>query len=133
MSELKKICKYCGKLYPEDAFGIALTTIKKIYRRRKCRNCYRLTKQALIRRHYHWLSDYKQQRGCSRCGISDPRVLDFHHNGKESKNFTIGGFRREVGAERLKKEIKKCLIVCANCHRILHDELRKSNDIKNGA
>ena len=131
-SMLKKKCYYCGILYPEDAFGVALTTPTKVYRRRKCRDCYRLTKQALIQKHYLWLNEYKQQKGCHRCGITDPRVLDFHHEKGEDKLFTISGARRAIGSDRLKKEIEKCVVVCANCHRILHDELRE-NKKKTGA
>ena len=125
----QKKCDYCGNFYPEDAFGVAVTTPAKVYRRRKCRDCYRLTKQALIQRHYLWLNEYKRQRGCHRCGVADPRVLDFHHKKGEDKLFTVGGARREVGSERLRKEIEKCVVVCANCHRILHEEMRKKGKI----
>jgi len=118
-------CAYCGKLCEESAFGVALTTEAKVYRRRKCRDCYRNTKYALIERHYKWLAEYKQGKGCSRCGIKDPRVLDFHHREKKDKLFGIGGFRREVGFQKLKDEIEKCIVVCANCHRVLHDEERR--------
>ena len=126
VQEAGKRCKYCGGLYPEDAFGVALTTPTKVYRRRKCRDCYRGTKKALIARHYEWLCDYKHKKGCYRCGVKDPRVLDFHHRNKEDKLFGIGGFRREIGFQRLSDEIEKCEVVCANCHRILHDEDRKN-------
>ncbi len=60
-----------------------------------------------------------------RCGIKDPRVLDFHHVNGKDKLFGIGGFRRAVGFEQIKKEIEKCEVVCANCHRIVHDEQRR--------
>lgn len=128
-----KKCLYCDELFAESAFGVALTKGEKVYRRRKCRNCYRKMKQALADRHYKWLADYKCEKGCCRCGIKDFRVLDFHHRQKKDKLFGIGGFRREVGFQRLKEEIEKCDVVCANCHRILHDEMRKSLIRKNGA
>jgi len=124
MNPKDKLCRYCGRLCPEDAFGVALTTKIKVYRRHKCRDCYRSTKKALIARHYDWLSSYKRERGCARCGVADPRVLDFHHKDKKDKLFGIGGYRREIGFQRLKDEIEKCEVVCANCHRILHDEVR---------
>jgi hypothetical protein len=133
MEKHKKVCKYCRRLLPEEFFGVALTTVTKVYRRRKCRDCYRATKQALIEKHYRWISEYKQNCGCSRCGITDPRVLDFHHRDEKTKSFSIGLVRREVGSEKLKKEIKKCIVVCANCHRILHDEMRKVIGSRNGA
>ena len=126
MGTSERQCAYCGKLCAESAFGVALTTSAKVYRRRKCRDCYRNTKQALIARHYEWLSGYKRERGCYRCGLKDPRVLDFHHRSKKDKLFGIGGLRREVGFQRLSEEIKKCEVVCANCHRIVHDEIRKN-------
>lgn len=120
-----KQCKYCNKFYPEDAFGVALTTAAKVFRRLKCRHCYRETKQTLINRNLSWLNQYKQSRGCARCGVTDPRVLDFHHRKGEDKLFTIASFRRAVSFSKVKTEIEKCDIVCANCHRILHDEERK--------
>ncbi|MDP2655615.1 MAG: hypothetical protein Q8P17_03730 [bacterium] len=128
----KKKCDYCGVFYPEDTFGVALTTSTKIYRRRKCPDCYRLTKQALIQRYLKWINEYKTQSGCGRCGITDPRVLDFHHKKGEDKLFSIGGFRRAVGFDRIKKEVEKCEVLCANCHRIAHDEDR-SHKKRNGA
>ena len=132
MNENHKRCDYCQKLHPENAFGVALTTRTKVYRRRKCRYCYRLTKQRLIYRYYQWLNKYKQQRGCSRCKITDARVLDFHHKNDHNKLFAVGGFRRSVGFDRIQQEVKKCDVICANCHRILHDEIRKKSFIKNG-
>ena len=121
-----KQCLYCHQWYPENSFGVALTTKKKVFRRRKCKYCYRETKQILIRKYHTWLNDCKIQQGCKRCGITDKRVLDFHHKDENDKLFTIGGFRRSVGIERIKKEIKKCEIYCANCHRIRHAEIRSN-------
>ncbi len=120
----KKRCKYCLKLYSEDSFGVALTTRTKVYRRRKCRHCYRLTKQILIHHNHQWLNEYKKKRGCGNCGIINPIVLDFHHKNEKNKLFTVSSFRRAIGFSRIKKEIKKCEVICANCHRILHDEIR---------
>ena len=128
----KKLCKYCGNLCLENAFGVALTTKKKVYRRHKCRDCYRATKQILVQRYFTWINEYKIQKRCMRCHISDPRVLDFHHRDEKDKLFSVGEFRWAVGFDRIKKEIEKCDVVCANCHRILHDEAR-NNSTKNGA
>lgn len=129
MAAVQKQCLYCKKYYPEDTFGVALTTPQKIYRRRKCRDCYRTTKRVLIDRYFGWLVEYKESRGCSRCGVRDYRILDFHHENEETKLFTIGGFRRSVGFKRITNEVKKCIVLCANCHRILHDEQRKNKSI----
>lgn len=55
---------------------------------------------------------------CSVCGESFPLcVYDFHHiKGKDvnpSKALTWS-------EERMWKELQKCIMVCANCHRVLH-------------
>ena len=121
----EKQCKYCGKFFPEDSFGVAVSKSDRVYRRRKCRDCYRITKQTLINRYFDWINKQKEERGCKRCGIKDPRVLDFHHRDEKEKLFSVGGFRRAVGFEQIQKEVQKCEVVCANCHRIVHDEQRK--------
>lgn len=114
-----KLCKYCKKYYPESDFGVALSTDKKIYRRLKCRFCYSNTKKLLVRKYQKVLNDYKKQNGCIKCGTKDHRVLEFHHT--SDKEFSIGTARyNHFGIERVKKEIKKCVVICANCHRIIH-------------
>lgn len=120
--EIRK-CHYCGKEYPESYFGIALTTPQKVYKRHKCRFCYRKTKNNLRRKYADWIMRYKEKKGCNKCGISDPRVLEFHH--KNDKKFAIAEIvRMKYGKKRLEEEVKKCDVLCANCHRILHFEER---------
>jgi hypothetical protein len=71
------------------------------------------------------IQQQKVGRVCMRCGISDPRVLDFHHADKNGKD---GGIASAVGknwgVKRILDEIAKCEVLCANCHRILHWEER---------
>ena len=53
---------------------------------------------------------------CSICGETDPRVLEFHHEGdKESEVSRLMG--RGASLDALRAEIAKCFVVCANCHR----------------
>jgi hypothetical protein len=115
-----KACRYCHKQYPETDFGIVLTLPDKIYRRQKCRYCYRKTKKLLIARYRRWIEEYKRQRLCERCGNADFRVLDFHHDDFGEKDFNVADFRYKVGFKKLKKEVEKCSLLCANCHRIVH-------------
>ena len=118
-----KQCRYCNKYYPESHFGVARTTETKVYRRHKCRACYRTTKQILQERYRKWFTDYKKKKRCERCGFKDHRALDFHH--LTTKAFTIGDQAYyHYNPDRVKKEMEKCIILCANCHRILHEEQR---------
>lgn len=55
---------------------------------------------------------------CVDCGESDPIVLEFDHRDPAEKSFNIGdGVGRAYGTERIKAEITKCDVRCANCHR----------------
>lgn len=61
--------------------------------------------------------------GCP-CGESDVRCLDFHHRNPKVKSFCIAiGVKRGFSLERIKKEIKKCDVICSNCHRKFHGRL----------
>ena len=128
MSKKLKICRYCNKYYPESYFGVALTTKKKVYRRHKCRDCYRATKKNLWDKYRRWLVDYKKRSKCDKCGVKDYRVLEFHHLKSENKDFDIGSvFNKRYGLKGIKEEIEKCIILCANCHKILHYKERGKN------
>ena len=55
---------------------------------------------------------------CVICGEPDPIVIDFHHIDPATKSFNISGHTR--AKEKVINEIKKCVCLCANCHRRLH-------------
>ena len=65
------------------------------------------------------LYEYLKDRSCSSCGFSDIRALDFDHLDPHKKKFTIArGVNEGYSWDTIKKEIKKCRILCSNCHRI---------------
>ena len=65
-----------------------------------------------------YINNYKLSRGCSICGYNKcAAVLEFHHNG--DKDF-LPNSSSGRSIENLKKEIEKCIVLCANCHRELH-------------
>lgn len=67
---------------------------------------------------------------CVRCGNADKRVLDFHHIDDSTKLFEVAS-RRVAGyaKNKIKAEIDKCEILCANCHRIHHWEEINENKL----
>ena len=48
----------------------------------------------------------------------DVACLDFHH--LRDKEFNIANEIKNLSIDNLKKEIDKCIVLCANCHRKLH-------------
>jgi hypothetical protein len=58
---------------------------------------------------------------CSKCGNSyPPAAMDFHHKNEDMKVRGIATMTRSASIERLKEELKKCVLLCANCHAELH-------------
>ena len=57
---------------------------------------------------------------CENCGYDNCRkAFEFHHIDPTTKEFTISaGHTRSW--DRMKKEIDKCVLLCANCHREVH-------------
>ena len=63
---------------------------------------------------------FKRGFCCEYCGEDDFRTLVFHHVNPEEKEFSISTMVADgYSRERIGKEIKKCLVLCANCHRKL--------------
>lgn len=60
---------------------------------------------------------------CSRCGYDKcMRALEFHHKNPEEKDFGISKCLTK-SISFLKEEIKKCDLLCSNCHAEVHQEL----------
>lgn len=59
---------------------------------------------------------------CSACGNSfHPAAMDFHHLDPTTKD-KDPGLMMSTSDEVLFKELDKCILLCANCHRIFHYE-----------
>lgn len=62
-----------------------------------------------------------KDKPCAICGQKFPTIaMDLHHIDPCQKEFTISKALREVGYDRLVREIDKCVTLCAICHRLLH-------------
>ena len=65
--------------------------------------------------------DYKGGR-CERCGYDKClRALSFHHVDKTNKDFGISGSHARSW-EKIKQELDKCVLLCANCHMEEHEK-----------
>lgn len=62
---------------------------------------------------------------CERCGYDNyVGALEFHHRNPSEKDFGIAHKGNTMSWEKMKVELDKCIMVCANCHREVHEEIR---------
>ena len=58
-----------------------------------------------------------RERPCVDCGETDPVLLDFDHRDPDRKAGNIGEFARRGTWTQVSREIEKCDVRCAKCHR----------------
>lgn len=85
-----------------------------------------LRKGVQIRRRRYWLHKYKLAKGCCECGYNvHAAALDFDHIDPKDKRMTIMA-RLSDSLSNLMTEIRKCRVICSNCHRIHTAHQRKN-------
>lgn len=68
------------------------------------------------------LKHYKETHQCIICGESDPCCLEFHHIFPNDKLFSLSKrIKRDITEEDIKREMNKTCLLCANCHRKIHN------------
>jgi hypothetical protein len=65
-----------------------------------------------------WLSLYKKAKGCAICGYKDnPLALQFDHVDPSLKSGNVSNMLA-YSLKKLIAEVRKCRVLCANCHMI---------------
>ena len=77
----------------------------------------KIVKEMRERRYKEFLK-FKESLSCIICGENDPACLDFHHLDESKKEYQISDL--VLSKEKMKEELKKCVPICANCHRKVH-------------
>ena len=98
---------YCGEkwLSPESFQRHQQCNVKNVIARRN--------------KQVEFLQEYKLKHGCADCGYNAHyAALQFDHLPGTDKKFTIAQKAKAYTLSRLKAEIAKCEVVCANCHAI---------------
>lgn len=114
-----RTCKSCGSEKPLDQFASAGTVNGVEYRRWLCIPCYTKSKSARKEKLRDRYYDLKKTLKCVECGNDDFRVLEFDHLDETTKEFSVAeGMKLGYAFSRIEDEIKKCQVLCANCHRI---------------
>lgn len=97
-----------------------LTEHSKYSKRWKCRRCNVEAVQKRRKRIKEKAVEYKGGK-CKKCGYNKcVDAFDFHHRDPRQKDFSIGDKGYTRSWEKVKKELDKCDLLCANCHRELH-------------
>lgn len=128
--------KICGKCKKEknirEEFGIKASGAIQSY----CRSCqnantkkwYQNNKESHKKNTYKrnqekrrelriFVIEYLRNHPCKDCGEDDIIVLQFHHRRSSRKINSIATLITNATSLRvLKEEIKKCDVLCANCH-----------------
>lgn len=76
--------------------------------------------QAKWRRQWN---EYKATLSCAKCGFAHPAAMDFHHiTPRDPANKKVNQLVKQRLYAQAYKEIERCIVLCANCHRIHHWE-----------
>ena len=112
------ICQVCTKEFVYDR--------SKGHRKHQCNTCIVNRRRQLVDQ---LALDYKGRKCCV-CGYDRcKRSLQFHHLAPTQKDFLISG-NWGLSWEKLRKELDKCVLVCANCHGEIHDGLIDVESLK---
>lgn len=113
-----RLCKCCKEEKELKDFRIANIGKQKYYRW-ICFSCERVTLDERRNQYKKDYISYKKTLKCNRCGNTDYRVLQFHHN-DGNKEFNVSSKAGQRKLESLMEEIMKCEVLCSNCHIIEH-------------
>ena len=65
-------------------------------------------------------TEFKASLACMKCGASHPSIIDFHHVIRDGEKRSVNRLAADGCYSAAMEETKKCIPLCANCHRILH-------------
>lgn len=113
-----KICTKCGKELPLDDFH--WRDKAKGIKRSECKNCRNALMNAKNAANRKAVQQLKEKQACEKCGEKRWYLLDYHHINPNDKKKVISKLMVYSSQQALQKEIKKCILLCANCHREFH-------------
>lgn len=135
---MDKTCCRCKKVKSIIEFNKdkgtkdGLCPLCKECRKKSRKKYYQANKSIIIkkqqdkrRKGQEWVRQFKDK--CKNCGETHPACLDFHHIGNKEAGIASMIHTTNI-TDALKKkiiaEIKKCEVLCSNCHRKVHWEER---------
>lgn len=114
-----KICTKCKKELPVEDFYWRNKQQGK--RRSECKYCHNNYVKMKYQERQNQIEQLKSKLNCAKCGDKRGYVLDLHHLNPEEKDVAISRMiSNRTSEQAIQKEIKKCIVLCANCHREFH-------------
>lgn len=114
---LQSICKTCSKARNRHNYQKNLTKYRK--------NIY-ATRAIRIAEKQQAIYDIKTMYGCAVCDEKYVGCIDFHHLPNYTKKYIVSTMvHSSYSIEKMIEEINKCVCVCSNCHRKIHDGIVK--------
>lgn len=98
-------CKKCSNEIHREQYEL-----DPKYKERK-----RLQKQEFTNKNRKYVYEYLCNHSCIDCGEYDPIVLEFDHRDNKFKG--VSDMIPNYSLQKIKEEIDKCDVRCANCHR----------------
>jgi len=82
----------------------------------------KLHKKRYKQNNFKWYLNYKRKLFCEQCGETESCCLEFHHIDPDKKENDIGNMAFNGNSiKTMLAEIKKCKVLCSNCHKKLHN------------
>jgi len=101
--------------------------VKKAYHKLQSRKHYEKNKEKVIeattkyaKRGKEKWDLFKGSLHCARCNENHIACMDFHHINPSEKEYEVSALISSKMFTKAYKEIKKCIVLCSNCHRKLH-------------
>jgi protein-arginine kinase activator protein McsA len=134
-----KLCSKCHAEKPESDFFVRDKKTQRLHA--QCKTCYQEHRTLYYATHYATYREsylqrarlrrqklrnifrknmikYLSNRVCVDCGENDIRVLELDHLDPQLKEFTVSqAVRLGKSWDEVVQELKKCQILCANCHK----------------
>jgi hypothetical protein len=136
---MQKKCSKCNETKPIGDFFVKQKSAGRMHS--QCKDCYKQHRRTYYYKHYLKYGDeyrrrakrrreslkdifrtniisYLSNKKCEICSESDIRVLEFDHLDPLDKRFSVSqAVKLGYSWDDAVKEISKCRILCANCHK----------------
>lgn len=120
---MHKVCGLCKEEKRLESFSSRSGKTGKLF---WCKTCYGNYNKSRSNSQKKLFIKYCGNK-CKRCGIKhtghNSCIFDFHHKDPSIKDADWGRMRRWK-VDRIRPEIKKCILLCSNCHRLTHRYLK---------